>query len=521
MLENLDVDRTLPSIIASVPGKFQAQELVLTIVFHPDTVRIGQRAVVPKHSGNANWILGRRSPIFSSVDEQGASPLEDRHISRQALKLIYHDKELLISRFETASRCRVGNAELHDSVELDLQQLRKGVPLLLGHSIVLLLRLGLRTKTGSDQVPCTQILRGSSACMGRIREQIAQVAASDLDVLILGETGTGKELAATAIHRASARASAPLVSVNMAAVPRDLAPAALFGSARGAFTGADKAASGYFEQAEGGTLFLDEIGDTSPDVQPQLLRALQQREIQAVGGAIRRVDLRVISATDAALDDEAVAFKAALRHRLGASEIVLPPLRDHPEDVGELLLHFLQGSAEVAGRVELLPHAQSPALDIAAWASLFFRLVGYRWPGNVRELANVAQQIVLSSENTLTLSDSIQAMLTRRATPTPADYAVSSRARMQDISEEIFERSMASNGFEPLSVSRHLGVSRAAVYRRIEASARYRLVSEILLEELQRALVTHKGDSTAAARQLRVSVNSLRSRLRKLSVDWH
>ena len=152
-------------------------------------------------------------------------------------------------------------------------------------------------------------------------------------VLTQGDTSYPLELSWTALPEGGAKA--------LCSLPTDLAPAALFGSARGAFTGADKAAPGYFDQAQGGSLFLDEIGDTSADVQPLLLRALQQREIQAVGGPIRRVDVRVISATDAALEGVGCDFKAALRHRLGAIEILLPPLREHPEDVGELLLHFL------------------------------------------------------------------------------------------------------------------------------------------------------------------------------------
>ena len=204
-----------------------------------------------------------------------------------------------------------------------------------------------------------------------------------------------------------------MVSVNMAAIPSELAAAALFGSSRGAFTGADRTTLGYFEQAQGGSLFLDEIGEASLEVQPLLLRALQQREIQVVGGVIRRIDVRVISATDAALDAVGCDFKAALRHRLGAFEIVLPPLREHPEDIGELLLYFLQGSAAEAQRSEVLPHAQSPERDIAAWAILFFRFVSYSWPGNVRELANFAQQIILASEKNLTLNENVYSAFLR------------------------------------------------------------------------------------------------------------
>jgi DNA-binding NtrC family response regulator len=521
MLTQSDPDLTLPSIIASLAGKYGALELVLTIIFHPDTSRIGQRAVVPKQTGNAPWVLGRRSPAFNGSGEQSLSPIDDPHISRRALQFLYRGKKLTICRFDKASRCRVGHAELYDSVEVDWEQLCAGVPLLLGHSIVLLLRLGPSGAPSARGSGCGYLLQGSSACMEGVREQVARAADSDLDVLIRGETGTGKELVATAIHGASRRAGAPMVNVNMAAIPSELAAAALFGSARGAFTGADKTAPGYFEQAQGGSLFLDEIGDTSAGVQPQLLRALQQREIQAVGGPIRRVDVRVISATDATLDGEGSDFKAALRHRLGACEIVLPPLREHPEDVGELLLYFLQMSAAEAGRTDLLPHAQSAAPDIAAWAVLFFSFLGYSWPGNVRELANFAQQVVLASEQAPILNDNLQAALAAGGATAPPLHGRPTRRKMQDFDDDIFDEAMASNGCEVRRVALQLGVSRAAVYRRIEVSPLYRLASEISREELQRTLTEHGGVSIEVARHLHVSLNSLRNRLRKLHLDWH
>jgi two-component system nitrogen regulation response regulator GlnG len=354
--------------------------------------------------------------------------------------------------------------------------------------------------------------------MANLREQIARAADSDLDVLIRGETGTGKELVATAIHRASRRAGAPMVCVNMAAIPNELAAAALFGSARGAFTGADKAATGYFEQAQGGSLFLDEIGDASAEVQPQLLRALQQREIQAVGGRIRHVDLRVISATDADLESDSRDFKAALRHRLGACEVLLPPLREHPEDIGELLLYFLRLGAAESGRASLLPHARTSAPDIAAWAVLFFAFLSYHWPGNVRELANFAQQVVLSSDRTPIMNESLQTAMAGSGVNATAAAAAASAARgkMQDIDDATFERAMLGNGCEVLHVARQLGVSRASVYRRIEASASYRLASDIPPQELRHLMAEHAGDCEAVSRQLRVSQISLRKQLRKL-----
>jgi DNA-binding NtrC family response regulator len=511
-----DLDLTLPSIMAAMPANRMLQRPVLTIAFHPDTARIGHRAVVPEHTDNAHWILGRCSPEFIGPGEKSSSPLDNQHISRRAVQFVYRNKCLTIHRFQAASRCRIGQAELYDSVELSWDQLRVGVPVLLAHSIVLMLRLGPVIPPAEVKSGIGAQLRGNSAAMVSTREQVARAANSDLDVLLRGETGTGKELAAAAIHTASRRAGEQMVRVNMAAIPSELAAAALFGSARGAFTGAKETTRGYFEQAAGGSLFLDEIGDAAPQVQPQLLRALQQREVQAVGGSIRKVDVRVISATDAAIDAEGSGFKSALRHRLGAVEIVLPALREHPEDVGELLLYFLQKSAEEVGRTDLLPNMQSPASHIAAWAVLFLQFCEYSWPGNVRELSNFAQQVVLASNQAPVLNDNLGETLVAARKTEAIDIVPPVRRRIQDVDDDTFDDAMASNDFEVPRVARFLDVSRAAVYRRIEASSRYRLISEIPLEELQRTLKEHKGDDAAAARKLRVPLSGFRRRLRKL-----
>jgi len=517
MLTPTDSDVTLPSVISARVNNYGAQELVLTIVFHPDTARIGQKAVVPQQSGNAPWVLGRRSPDFKGRAGQPPQPLDDPHISRRAMQLTLRGKRLVINRYEATSRCRLGPDELHESIDVAWDLLGNGIPILLGHSVVLLLRLARRETPQITANTPDSSLRGSSVCMADIREQIARAGDSDLDVLIRGETGTGKELVARAIHHVSRRAQAPLVSVNMAAIPVELAASALFGSARGAFTGASEAVAGYFEQAEGGSLFLDEIGDASVEVQPQLLRVLQQREIQAVGGPIRRVDVRVISATDAELDGQGGDFKAALRHRLGAYEIVISPLRDHPEDIGELLLHFLSQSAADAERSELLPHSQSAAPDIAAWAILFLSFVSYSWPGNVRELANFAQQVVLASKCTPVINDILRSAMMTPDKQAAAFSSGSRLRRMQDIDDDIFEQAMVANKFELVRVAQQLGVSRTAIYRRIEASPAYRLASEIPPQELERLMLENAGDYAAVAHQLRVSLTALRNQLRKLS----
>ena len=514
-----DVDLTLPSVVASLPGKYRDQALVLTIIFHPRTNRIGQTAVVPRQTGDGPWILGRYGPVFTGGEGPDALPLEDRHVSRRALEFHTREKQLVVRRPGDTSRCRVAGSEFDGSLELSREQLREGVPLMLGHSVVLLLRLGQRSNPVAVAPVCGDLLRGSSAYMDVLRQQIVRAAGSDLDVLVRGETGTGKELVAAAIHGASPRASASLVSVNMPAIPVELAAAALFGSARGAFTGADKASAGYFGQAQGGSLFLDEIGDTPAQVQPQLLRALQQREIQAVGGAIRRVDVRVISATDAALEGDGCDFKAALRHRLGALEISLLPLREHPEDIGELLLHFLVTSAAAAQRPALLLQEQSCPRETARWAGLFYSFLRYHWPGNIRELANFAQQVVLASDSELVVADNVKAAMVGAGGPQRVERPV--RRKMQDVGEEEFDKAMQVNCFELTAVAEQLGVSRTSVCRHIDGSSLHRLATSVPPDELQRVLAEHQGNSAAAAMQLRVSLKGLRARLRQLQLEWH
>ena len=507
-MNNHDSQTTLQSVSPAAPANEIAEELALTVVFHPDTSRIGQAAVVP--GAAEGWVLGRGSPDFRGRGLAEA-PLNDPYISRRALRLRRIGQTVAIERFESASRARVGNEELLAAMTLDREQLRRGVPLLLGHSVVLLLRL-CRPVEGHPATPDTQ-LRGDSAAMRSLRQQIARAAASGADVLIRGETGSGKELVAAAIHAASDRACKPMISVNMAAIPADLAPAALFGSRRGAFTGADKAMPGYFREACGGTLFLDEIGDAPASVQPQLLRALQEREIQAVGGPVETVDVRVISATDQALDDEDSGFRAALRYRLAACEICVPPLREHPEDIGDLLYQFLAQAAAASKRHGLLPSSDTSPATVAAWAKLFHRFLCYRWPGNVRELANFSRQVVLSSDARPVLNEGLQSVLKPADRQRPATGA-RQRQRMGDITEEAFARAMRDNNYEVKGVALQLGVSRAAVYRRIEGSPQYRLANDIPADELTRCLAAAGGDCAAAAAALEVSVTSLRVRLR-------
>ena len=234
------------------------------------------------------------------------------------------------------------------------------------------------------------LLLGDSAAMRRVRDQIRLCAATPGRVLITGETGTGKEVVARAIHAQSERRTGPWVAVNCAAVPGELIESELFGHEKGAFTGALRTRRGKFEQADGGTLFLDEIGDMPAHMQAKLLRVLEEGEVERVGGDRRlRVDVRVLSATnrDLRADIASGRFREDLFHRLNVVTIHLPPLRDRPEDVPVFVQHFVETLSRLAGL---------RAVDIGA--DLMARLRAHRWPGNVRELRNTVERLLIFSQ---------------------------------------------------------------------------------------------------------------------------
>ncbi len=227
-------------------------------------------------------------------------------------------------------------------------------------------------------------LIGSGAAMRRVFEVIRKVAETDLTVLIRGESGTGKELVAEALHQHSTRARGPFVAVNCAAISRELVESELFGHEKGAFTGADARRKGRFESASGGTIFLDEIGDMAPETQAKVLRVLQERRFERVGGSAPvEVDVRVLAAThrDLEADVKRGRFREDLYYRLKVVEIAIPALRERPEDVPALVDRFLDDLAERLGRPK-------KAIRAAALA----RLAACSWPGNVRELRNVVEQ---------------------------------------------------------------------------------------------------------------------------------
>ncbi|MGE5472453.1 MAG: sigma-54 interaction domain-containing protein [Bacteroidota bacterium] len=305
---------------------------------------------------------------------------------------------------------------------------------------------------------------GINPACAELKQAARRAARTSSPVLILGETGTGKELLAQAIHAASPRASRHFVAVNIAAVPETLLEAEFFGVAPGAFTGADRRGrEGKFKLADGGTLFLDEIGDMSLALQAKLLRTLQEHEFEAVGSnRLETVDVRIIAATSRNLDDMVAAgqFRADLYYRLNVITLKTPALRERPDDMA-LLAEYL---IEVIGRQQDIPlHGiSSPALN---------RLLRHDWPGNVRELANVLERAMLMTDgDIIEVADLDRVMPPPRAVQLVAESGASGIAEIVARAERaaILAALRDSQG-NKVQAARRLGISRAALYEKIAA----------------------------------------------------
>jgi two-component system, NtrC family, nitrogen regulation response regulator NtrX len=309
-------------------------------------------------------------------------------------------------------------------------------------------------------------LIGSGAAMGRLAAQIERVAASETRVCILGETGTGKELVARAIHEKSGRRENAFVTLNCAAVPAELIESELFGHEKGAFTGAATKHAGKFEQADGGTLFLDEIGDMPVAMQAKLLRVLEEGEVERVGGNKPiRVNVRVLVATHRNLEElvNKNAFRRDLFHRVYVFPLALPPLRERPEDFPALVGHFARQVAVQNGW-----KAKIFADDAIA------ELRRYGWPGNVRELRNVVERLVLlAGEGPVSGAD--VRMILPGANTGPAAGAETSAGSSGTLAErtEAFEREVLlgeirRHNFHMTNVARALGLERSHLYKKCQ-----------------------------------------------------
>ncbi|MCB9515871.1 MAG: sigma-54-dependent Fis family transcriptional regulator [Candidatus Latescibacteria bacterium] len=296
-------------------------------------------------------------------------------------------------------------------------------------------------------------LVGASQAMTLLRSKCRKLGASDKTVLIRGETGTGKELVARAIHRQGPRASRPFVAINCAALHRELLSSELFGHVKGAFSGAVTDRPGKFEAADGGTLFLDEIGEMDLDLQARLLRVLETREFERLGSNTSiKVDLRIVAATNRVLEQEIEAgrFREDLFHRLNIIAVTTTPLREIPEDIPVLAEHFLQADPEGRG-LSFTP----PALA---------KLQAHDWPGNIRELRHVVEQAVFYAEGEAIAPEQVLLPATGRA----ATAFLDGQLTMAEIEREAIERRLKHCGGSRRKAAKSLDIAESTLYKKIK-----------------------------------------------------
>jgi two-component system nitrogen regulation response regulator NtrX len=312
---------------------------------------------------------------------------------------------------------------------------------------------------------------GDSPGMKQVRALIDRIAPTDSRVMITGESGTGKELVAAAIHAGSGRRDRPFVRVNCAAIPRDLVESEMFGHERGAFTGATDRRIGRFELAHRGTLFLDEVGDLGPEAQAKLLRAIEAKEIERVGGGKPvRVDVRIVSATNKDLARGVIdgVFREDLLFRLNVIPIPLPPLRDRPGDIPALVRHFTA------------LHRMRTGQTVAQWSEeAVAALARHRWPGNVRELANIVERLAILHAGRRVTEADVGAVLpieraSRSTTPTaslplpdPAELESSLSDTLDEYERTLISRALSVASGNVAEAARRLRTDRPNLYRRM------------------------------------------------------
>lgn len=515
-----DTDQTLTSPITRALGSDNPL-LCLTIVWHPEQERIGDQAMIT----GQHVSLSRYQPAFCKAAQNGL-PLGYAGISRTPLEFsIDAQGNVTISAPTSRMQVEIDGKELNGeqyqegqlqgSCLLSSEQINRGVIIGLGRAILLC----LHWLTALPKNNTIAGLIGVSSSIQKIRDQIHQIASTNHGVLLLGETGTGKEVVAQAIHSLSLRHQKPLVSVNMAALNEDLAHADLFGAAKGAYTGAQNTRTGFFQEAEDATLFLDEIGNAPTSVQPMLLRVLETNDYRPLGATKDlTTNARIIAATDQ--DLYGGGFNPALLRRLESFVINLPPLRNRREDLGVLILHLMQ----------------SPSLASIADKNLSFTLLTqfatYDWPGNVRQLRHFLKRILIGMANNETpsfgsLVNTPPHRITYSAEPgnsytpiaTPSATSPTekkTRKKLNELSEDDIVNALEENEWNIQSAAQALGISRPSMYKLMDENSQIRRVERIPAAEIQQAWQASNSDIEACASLLKTPAEALRRHLRGL-----
>ncbi|RKH66538.1 sigma 54-interacting transcriptional regulator [Corallococcus aberystwythensis] len=531
----------------------------LTVVSHPVPRRVGDRRLLDALVAGRPVALSRNAPDFAKPGSALGLPLADPFVSRKPLELsALPDGGVRLMVPEDGTHVVAAGVPLQGARDFSPLEWREGVTLeLSGRVVVLLHPVELDGEGAAD----TLGMVGESAGLRRLRKHIERVADLDVSVLIRGETGTGKELVAQAIHRLGPRKAGRFVSVNLGAIPKELAAAELFGAQKGAYSGATRDREGFFRAAHGGTLFLDEVGEAPPEVQVMLLRVLETGELYPVGASQPvTVDVRLIAATDAHLEEQIRdgRFKAPLLHRLAGYDLRVPALRERREDVGRLFFHFAREELAALGEAARLdsedPHAE-PWLP----APLASRLVRAAWPGNIRQLRNLTRQLVIGSrgqerlhadsqldellgvpEVAVSVQAPVQAAVAQEAASARASgagavagapmsparsagapeerEAAVPRRKPSQVTEAELLAALRTSAWDLKAAADALGIPRPSVYDLIERSPNLRTAGDLGADEITRSFEACGGDLDAMVRTLEVSKRALGRRLKELGL---
>ncbi|HET9621010.1 MAG TPA: sigma 54-interacting transcriptional regulator [Kofleriaceae bacterium] len=509
----------------------------LTLLSHPDPRRVGERCLLPALLAGREVALSRTAPDFSPVGSVLGTPLRDPFVSRRPIRMVPDDYGAVrVIADPGGSALTLSEGPVHGDARLGPAALAAGVPFVLAERLALVLHLvDLDLDDTGDRLD----LIGGSTGIAQVRRAIRRLADLTVPVLLRGETGTGKERVARALHDHGPRRGGPFVSVNLGAVPKELAAAELFGATRGAYTSATRDRDGFFATAAGGTLFLDEIGEAPPEVQALLLRVLETGEMFPVGSP-RPVatDVRLIAATDADLEEHIRAgrFKAPLLHRLAGYEIRLPALREHREDIGLLFHHFAREEFAAMGEPDRFVPGD-PCGEPWLSAALALRLACFAWPGNVRQLRNVARQLAIYSRGhaQIQIDPRLAAELAAGAAPSAEVDRIANgsvvnvaalaprpeartRRRHTDVTEAELLAALRKTRWDLKAAGDLLNVPRPSMYDLIDKCPGIRTVKDLTTDEITRCFTACGGDLDRMVEALQVSRRGLRRRVSELGL---
>ncbi|NOY83522.1 MAG: FHA domain-containing protein [Nitrospirae bacterium] len=417
--------------------------------------------------GNAKFELvvtagpdeGKRVAIGNRILKVGRSSRSDFPVADKTVSNLHLELEAGLSGVHVRDMGSTNGTRV-DGQKIQSLTVALGSEIQIGNTT---LKLFMEEETTPVVPPSLGGLVGKSLNMQEVYKWIRKAAKGDVSILIQGETGCGKEVVAQEIHRLSDRSEGPLITIDCSAIPKDLIESELFGHEKGSFTGAIGKRKGAFELADGGTVFLDEIGELPLEMQPKLLRVLEEKQLKRIGGGERiKSDFRVVAATNRWLDQEVLTgnFRSDLYFRLNVVPISLPPLRERREDIPLLVNHFLKGKSV---------HVPQAVLDT---------LIEHPWPGNVRELRNVLERgVVLMEENTLSMDD-------------------------------LLFFGAGKKGGAPMPWAESEGASAAPVS-----------LEEVEQQVIRRALKTHEGDKKAVAKELGIALSTLYEKIRRFKLD--